>query len=88
MSARNLANKYRPKTFNDVSEQDSIKTILENQIKTDNIKHAYLFCGGAGTGKTTSARIIANMMNDNKGKPIEMDCASHNRGRRYENDTR
>lgn len=40
-----LANKYRPKTFEDVSEQDSIKTILENQIKNNNLKHAYLFCG-------------------------------------------
>lgn len=46
-----LANKYRPKTFEDVSEQDSIKIILENQIKNNNLKHAYLFCGGAGTGK-------------------------------------
>lgn len=46
-----LANKYRPRTFEDVSEQSSIKVILENQIKNNNIKHAYLFCGGAGTGK-------------------------------------
>ena len=44
-----LANKYRPKNFEDVSEQKSIKTILENQIKNNDIKHAYLFCGGAGT---------------------------------------
>lgn len=73
-----LANKYRPQTFDDVVEQDSIKTILLNQMKNDNLKHAYLFCGGAGTGKTTSARIIANMMNENKGKPIELDCASNN----------
>lgn len=46
-----LANKYRPQTFDDVIEQDSIKTVLLNQIKTNNLKHAYLFCGGAGTGK-------------------------------------
>lgn len=46
-----LANKYRPQTFDDVVEQDSIKTILLNQMKNDNLKHAYLFCGGAGTGK-------------------------------------
>lgn len=46
-----LANKYRPQTFDDVSEQDSIKVVLENQIKNNNLKHAYLFCGGAGTGK-------------------------------------
>lgn len=51
MSVRNLATKYRPKTFSDLSEQEEIKVILENQIKTDNIKHAYLFCGGAGTRK-------------------------------------
>lgn len=78
MGRISLANKYRPKTFEDVSEQDSIKTILENQIKTNDVKHAYLFCGGAGTGKTTTARIIANMINNGMGKPIEMDCASHN----------
>lgn len=74
-----LAVKYRPTTFDHVSEQSSIKTILENQIKEHNLKHAYLFCGGAGTGKTTSARIIANMINKGKGSPIEIDCASHNR---------
>lgn len=73
-----LANKYRPKEFSDVVEQDSIKTILLNQMQTDNLKHAYLFCGSAGTGKTTSARIIANMMNEGKGRVIELDCASHN----------
>ena len=73
-----LANKYRPQTFEDVVEQTEIKTILVNQMQTNNLKHAYLFCGGAGTGKTTSARIIANMMNNGVGKPIELDCASHN----------
>lgn len=46
-----LANKYRPQGFDDVVEQDSIKTILLNQMQTNNLKHAYLFCGGAGTGK-------------------------------------
>ena len=42
-----LANKYRPVGFDAVVEQDAIKTVLVNQIKTDNLKHAYLFCGGA-----------------------------------------
>lgn len=78
---QSLANKYRPQTFDDVSEQESVRIILENQIKTNNIKHAYLFCGGAGTGKTTTARIVAKMMNNNQGKPIELDCASNNRSR-------
>lgn len=46
-----LAVKYRPKTFEQVSEQDEIKTILINQIKNNDLKHAYLFCGSAGTRK-------------------------------------
>lgn len=73
-----LAIKYRPKTFSDVSEQDNIKTILETQIQTNTIKNAYLFCGGAGTGKTTCARIFANEINQGKGSPIELDAASNN----------
>lgn len=73
-----LANKYRPKRFEDVSEQGAIKTIIENQIKDKDIRNAYLFCGGAGTGKTTCARIVADMINDGKGKPIELDAASNN----------
>lgn len=73
-----LAGKYRPQSFEEIVEQDSIKAILENQIKTNNLKHAYLFCGSAGCGKTTSARIIANYMNEGKSAPIELDCASHN----------
>lgn len=76
--AETLATKYRPQTWDDLVEQDDIKIIIENQIKTNTIKHAYLFCGGAGTGKTTSCRIIANRLNNGKGTPIEMDCASHN----------
>lgn len=76
--AQPLANKYRPKTFEDVSEQGAIKTIIENQIKNSDLRNAYLFCGGAGTGKTTCARIIANMINEGKGNPIELDAASNN----------
>lgn len=76
--AQPLANKYRPKTFDDVSEQGAIKTIIENQIRNNDLRNAYLFCGGAGTGKTTCARIIAMMINENKGNPIELDAASNN----------
>ena len=76
--AQPLANKYRPKTFDDVSEQSAIKTIIENQIANNDLRNAYLFCGGAGTGKTTCARIIANMINEGKGNPIELDAASNN----------
>ena len=73
-----LATKYRPSTFNDVTEQGYIKTILQNQISTDTIKNAYLFCGGAGTGKTTTARIFAKEINEGIGNPVEVDAASNN----------
>jgi len=73
-----LAVKYRPQVFADVVSQDSIKTILQNQIESGDFKNAYLFCGGAGTGKTTTARIVAKEMNNGKGTPIEIDGASNN----------
>ena len=78
MANQSLAVKYRPQTFSDVVEQGSIRKILERQLKTGEIKHAYLFCGGAGTGKTTCARLFANEINEGKGSPVEMDAASNN----------
>lgn len=77
MAKTPLAVKYRPKTFDDMTEQRAIKDILENQIRTKTFQHGYLFTGPAGTGKTTSARIFANMINDGKGNPIEVDAASN-----------
>lgn len=77
MAKESLAVKYRPHSFEDLTEQAAIKDILENQIKTKTFQHGYLFTGPAGTGKTTSARIFANMINDGKGNPIEVDAASN-----------
>ena len=77
MAKTPLAVKYRPSTFSDMTEQSAIKDILENQIKTKTFQHGYLFTGPAGTGKTTSARIFANMINDGNGSPIEVDAASN-----------
>lgn len=76
--AQALALKYRPHTFSDLTEQSAVVKILTNQIKTNTIKHGYLFVGAAGTGKTTSARIFANMINKGSGEPIELDAASNN----------
>lgn len=77
MAKTSLATKYRPTDFSSLTEQSAIKDILENQIKTKTFQHGYLFTGPAGTGKTTSARIFANMINDEKGNPIEVDAASN-----------
>ena len=78
MAKESLAVKYRPKTWDDVTEQSEIRKILEQQLNDDEVKHGYLFCGPAGCGKTTAARIFANEINKGKGNPIELDAASNN----------
>lgn len=77
MAKMSLSVRYRPKTFEDMTEQSAIKDILENQINTKTFQHGYLFTGPAGCGKTTSARIFANKINEEKGNPIEVDAASN-----------
>lgn len=74
-----LAVKYRPSIFSDVTEQSVISEILMNQIKTGNVRNAYLFSGASGTGKTTSARIFAHELNDSEDNNMitELDAASH-----------
>lgn len=63
MSYLALYRKYRPFTFDEVIDQDHIIKTLVNQIKTDKIGHAYLFCGSRGTGKTSTAKIFARAIN-------------------------
>ena len=58
-----LYRKYRPQTFDEVVGQKHIVRTLINQIKTDKIGHAYLFCGSRGTGKTSIAKIFARAIN-------------------------
>jgi DNA polymerase-3 subunit gamma/tau len=78
MAKLSLAVKYRPRHFSDLTEQSTIKDILVSQIETKTFQHAYLFTGPAGTGKTTSARIFANMINgEGKSDIIEIDAASN-----------
>ena len=76
--AESLAVKYRPRTFDEVCSQQSIVKILTRQIAEKEFKNAVLFCGSSGCGKTTCARIVANMINEGKGEPIEIDAASNN----------
>ncbi len=63
MSYQALYRKFRPTDFNSVKGQDHIVTTLINQIKSERIGHAYLFCGTRGTGKTTVAKIVARAVN-------------------------
>ena len=78
MAVKTLAVKYRPKTWDEVSEQSSTKIILQQQLESGEVKNAYLFCGPAGCGKTTCARIFAHDINRGEGNPIELDGASNN----------
>ena len=54
---------YRPEVFDEILGQKHIVRILQNQIAKDEIGHAYLLCGTRGTGKTTTARILAKAVN-------------------------
>lgn len=73
-----LYRKYRPQTFSEVFGQDNIVNILKNQIKHNQISHAYIFSGTRGTGKTSTAKIFAkaiNCLNPIDGNPCN-ECAN------------
>lgn len=72
MSYTALYREWRPKNFKDVIGQQHITITLKNQIKNNRIAHAYLFCGTRGTGKTSTAKILAkavNCLNLQDGEP-------------------
>ena len=67
-----LYRKFRPLTFSEMVGQEHITRTLKNQIISGRVGHAYLFNGGRGTGKTSSAKILAraiNCLNPKDGEP-------------------
>ena len=71
MSYLVLARKYRPQRLNELVGQQHIGRALSNAIRMDRVAHAYLFCGARGTGKTSTARIVAKMLNCETGPTVE-----------------
>lgn len=72
MSYTALYRKFRPTRFDEVVGQEHITKTLKNQIINNRVGHAYLFNGGRGTGKTSSAKILAraiNCLNPQNGEP-------------------
>ena len=67
MSYQVIARKYRPQTFSDLTGQEHITRTLTRALDQQRLHHAYLFAGVRGTGKTTSARILAKGLNCHKG---------------------
>ena len=73
MAYLSLYRKYRPQTFGEILGQDHVSRTLANAISEDRVAHAYLFTGPRGTGKTSTARILAKALNCETG-PTPSPC--------------
>lgn len=69
MTHLSLNRRYRSQTFGDVVGQSHVTQTLRNAVAEDRVAHAYLFSGPRGTGKTSTARILAKALNCEKGEP-------------------
>ncbi|MGN0709454.1 MAG: DNA polymerase III subunit gamma/tau [Anaerovoracaceae bacterium] len=74
MPYKALYRETRPEVFDDLLGQDPIVKILRHQISTGTVSHAYLFCGTRGTGKTTTARLLAKAVNCLEEDPEKRPC--------------
>ncbi|OQY80198.1 MAG: DNA polymerase III subunit gamma/tau, partial [Chloroflexi bacterium UTCFX4] len=74
MPAQALYQKYRPQSFDDVQGQDHIIHTLRNALVLNRVTHAYLFTGTRGTGKTSTARILAKAVNCLDPDPLKRPC--------------
>lgn len=73
MAYLSLYRKYRPQTFDEILGQEHVSRTLANAISEDRVAHAYLFTGPRGTGKTSTARILAKALNCERG-PTPTPC--------------
>jgi DNA polymerase-3 subunit gamma/tau len=71
MTSQSLYRKWRSQTFDELVGQEPIIRTLKNALKSDNVKHAYLFTGPRGTGKTSTARLLAKTVNCSNPKDGE-----------------
>src|SRR5918996_1415855 len=63
MAFQSLYRKHRPQTFGELVGQEAVSTALRNAVRESRVGHAYLFSGPRGTGKTTTARLLAKALN-------------------------
>ena len=78
MAYQSLYRRYRPRRFGELRGQEHVVRALRNAVRDDRVGHAYLFSGPRGTGKTSSARILAKALNCERpvdGEPC-CECAS------------
>ena len=78
MAYLSLYRKYRPSSFDEILGQEHVSNTLSNAIREGRVAHAYLFTGPRGTGKTSTARILAKALNCENGGPTPSPCGKCN----------